>query len=88
MDDATSAPIWYVFNQSDMCSPEQPRRIYLKTVDMNDMIPYVEEKTAKRVKVPYQSHVALGHYECGACGKTVDVGDAFCKCCGVRLEDE
>jgi len=70
-----------------MCSPEQPRRIYLKTVDMNDMIPYVEEKTAKRVKVPYQSHVALGHYECGACGQTVDVADRYCRKCGAELND-
>jgi hypothetical protein len=88
MDDMTPAPIWYVFNQSDMCSPEQPMRIYLKTVDMNDMIPYVAEKTAKRVNVPYRSHVSLGHYECGACGQVVDAGDKFCKQCGAGLEDE
>ena len=44
--------------------------------------------TAKRVKVPYQSHVAIGHYECGACGQTVDVADRYCRKCGTRLVDE
>ena len=45
-------------------------------------------RTTKRISVPRESHVALGHYECGACGKTVDAGDKFCKGCGARLEDE
>lgn len=45
-------------------------------------------RIAKRVSVPRESHVALGHYECGECGKTVDAGDKFCKGCGARLEDE
>ena len=45
-------------------------------------------RTAKRVRVPYQSHVALGHYECGACGQTVDVADRYCRKCGTRLVDE
>ena len=44
--------------------------------------------TARRVSVPRESHVALGHYECGECGKTVDAGDKFCKGCGAMLEDE
>ena len=45
-------------------------------------------RTAKRVNVPYRSHVSLGHYECGACGQVVDEGDKFCKQCGAGLEDE
>lgn len=49
---------------------------------------YVPERKARRVSVPRESHVALGHYECGECGKTVDAGDKFCKGCGARLEDE
>lgn len=86
--DATGVQIWYIFNGSDMCSPDQPERILIKTVDMRHSIVYVPEKTTKRVSVPRESHVALGHYECGACGKTVDAGDKFCKGCGARLEDE
>lgn len=49
---------------------------------------YVPERTAKRVRVPYQSHVAIGHYECGACGETVEPSDRYCSACGARLEDE
>jgi len=46
---------------------------------------YVPECTATIVKVPRQSHVALGHYECGECGATIDYGDAFCRKCGAKL---
>lgn len=49
---------------------------------------YVPERTANIVKVPRQSHVALGHYECGACGATIDAGDRFCRRCRARLEGE
>lgn len=49
-------------------------------------IVYVPERTATIVKVPRQSHVALGHYECGGCGATIDAGDRFCRKCGARLE--
>lgn len=84
--DAVGVPIWYVFNQSDMCSPDQPECVYLKTLDMNSMTRYVPERTATIVKVPRQSHVALGHYECGGCGATIDAGDRYCRKCGVRLE--
>jgi hypothetical protein len=84
--DAVGVPIWYVFNQSDMCSPDQPEHVYLKTLDMDSMTRYVPERTASIVKVPRQSHVALGHYECGGCGATIDAGDRFCRRCGVRLE--
>jgi len=47
---------------------------------------YVPERTATIVKVPRQSHVALGHYECGGCGATIDAGDCYCRRCGARLE--
>ena len=46
---------------------------------------YVPEKTASIVKVPRQSHVALGHYECGKCGQTIDAGDRYCRKCGSEL---
>lgn len=49
---------------------------------------YVPERTAMRVSVPRQSHVALGHYECGECHGTVGAQDRYCKHCGARLEDE
>ena len=49
---------------------------------------YVPCRTAIRISVPRQSHVALGHYECGECHGTVGASDAFCKHCGTRMEDE
>ena len=85
--DAEGAPIWYVFNQSVMCSPEQPERLHIKTADMHHMIAYVPERTAERIRVPRQSHVALGHYECGACRATVGPQDRFCRSCGAGLSD-
>ena len=86
MSDYEANHIWYVFNQSDMCSPDQPEHVYLKTLDMNSMTRYVPERTASIVKVPRQSHVALGHYECGGCGATIDAGDRFCRKCGANLK--
>lgn len=44
--------------------------------------------TARRVSVPRESHVALGHYECGACGTIVGISDRYCRTCGAELEDE
>ena len=53
---------------------------------------YVPERKAKRISVPRHSHVALGHYECGACHTTVGPQDRYCRRCGAglldRLEDE
>ena len=46
---------------------------------------YVPERTASIVKVPRQSHVALGHYECGGCGTTINVSDHYCRKCGAKL---
>ena len=48
---------------------------------------YVPERTASIVKVPRQSHVAIGHYECGGCHSTVDYGDKFCRKCGAKLNN-
>ena len=45
-------------------------------------------RIAKRVSVPRESHVALGHYECGACGAIVGAGDRYCRMCRAELEDE
>jgi len=45
-------------------------------------------RTAKRVSVPRESHVALGHYECGACGTIVGASDKYCRMCRAELEDE
>jgi predicted amidophosphoribosyltransferase len=30
--------------------------------------------------------VALGHYECGGCGASIDAGDRYCRHCGSKLE--
>jgi hypothetical protein len=49
---------------------------------------YVPERKAKRVSVPRESHVALGHYECGACGTIVGIGDRYCRMCRAELEEE
>lgn len=47
---------------------------------------YVPHRIAKRVSVPRASHVALGHYECGACGTIVGVSDKYCRTCGAEFE--
>ena len=80
---------------------EYMRRAGISNVIMSDTLPdkilafdkttcrvgtYVPERTATIVKVPRQSHVALGHYECGGCGATIDVGDRFCRKCGANLK--
>lgn len=86
--DATGVPIWYIFNESDMCSPDQPERVLIKTADMRNMIAYVPDRKSKRANVPRESHVALGHYECGACGTIVGAYDRYCRMCRAELEDE
>lgn len=45
------------------------------------------ERTAPRVRVHVDERRAIGHDECGRCGETVGMGDAFCRMCGARLED-
>lgn len=47
---------------------------------------FATRRTAKRVSVPRESHVALGHYECGACGAIVGAHDRHCRHCGAELE--
>lgn len=47
---------------------------------------YVPERKAARVRVPRKDYMQLGHYECGGCGTTVGLQDAFCRHCGARLE--
>ena len=85
MTDAEGVPIWYVFNQSAMCSPDQPERLYVKTVDMRHMIAYVPERTAKKVKVPRKDHLRIGHVECSECGTPIGYNNRFCHHCGARL---
>jgi hypothetical protein len=48
---------------------------------------YVPERTAKRVCIPRQNHVALGHIECGECGTHVGPQDRYRRRCGARLGD-
>ncbi len=45
-------------------------------------------RIAKRVSVPRESHVALGHYECGACGTIVGASDRYCRMCRAELEGD
>jgi hypothetical protein len=82
-----------IVNQCDMDKPLGVSRLerHVGRIVVNpfgDSVTFVPERTAKRVNVPYRSHVSLGHYECGACGQVVDEGDKFCKQCGAGLEDE
>jgi hypothetical protein len=86
MSDYEAKPIWYVFNQSDMCSPDPPEHVYLKTLDMNYMIHYVPERTATIVKVPHKDYISIGHYECGLCGASITPVMRYCHGCGAKLE--
>ena len=65
-----------------------PKHINAESFDEPDVRRrvYVPERTAHIVQVPRKSHVAIGHYECGECGKTIDVGDKYCRHCGSKLE--
>lgn len=63
---------------------EPPETVVFK--GKHDWPYYVPERTATIVKVPRHSHVALGHYECGGCGATIDADDKYCRHCGSKLE--
>ena len=80
--DAEGVPIWYIFNESVMCSPDQPERVLIKTVDMRHMIAYVPERKAIR-KV--RTYGAIGRCNCSACNWAIEQYDRFCRRCGAEL---
>lgn len=46
------------------------------------------DQTAKRVMTSNpETDGATGRCNCGACGKSIDPSDNYCRCCGSRLED-
>ena len=65
---------------------ELPEKILVLKNGTRMVCLYVPERTAKRVRVPYQSHVALGHYECGACGTIVGASDRYRRTCRAEIE--
>lgn len=56
-----------------------------KSDESGESVSYSPIRTVKRVSVPHESHVALGHYECSACKTLVNPYDSFCRHCGARL---
>jgi hypothetical protein len=53
-----------------------------------EMHPKAFERTAKRVVTTNpETDGATGRCYCGACGKSIDPSDNFCRRCGARLED-
>ena len=76
--DVEVVPIWYVFNKSDMCSPEQPERVLIKTVDMGHSIAYLPAVTAIR---RIRSHDGIGRCTCSECGGSVGTNDKYCRHC-------
>ena len=96
MMDEEGVPIWYVFNQSDMCSPEQPERLYIKTVDMRHLIAYVpEDARTCHMKLLENIHTSAYQdvYECDECGEQVlretymgkSEPPKFCPACGRKV---
>ncbi len=96
--DMTADPIWYVFNESEMCSPKQPEYLMVKTLD-TPSIKYVPELTCQIVKTWADSDYNEGwRYTCSECGYPVEVGECdpetgdvisaanFCWHCGARIE--
>ena len=68
-------------------SPELPPKLVVTSRDGSVEQVYTPYRTAERVSVPRQSHVALGHYECGECHTTVGPQDNYCRHCGSKLEE-
>jgi hypothetical protein len=53
-----------------------------------ELMALLRQRTAKRVVTTNpETDGATGRCHCGACGKSIDPGDNFCRKCGARLED-
>lgn len=84
---------WFLHGEWTVCPTTKlrpggkfPPELLMRSQRTNETRHYVLERTARIMKVPRQSHVALGHYECGGCGAVVDPQDVHCRRCGARLE--
>lgn len=44
--------------------------------------------TAKKVSVPREDDLRIGHVECSECGTPIGYNSRYCHLCGARLEDE
>ena len=77
---------WYIHPSKQLRDDELPPELVVTNRDGSIEQAYMPYRTASIVKVPRQSHVAIGHYECGGCGATIDAGDRYCRRCGARLE--
>jgi hypothetical protein len=76
---------WYIHPSKQLRDDELPPELVVTNRDGSVEQAYTPHRIAKRVRVPYQSHVALGHYECGACGTVVGASDRYCRNCGSEL---
>lgn len=96
MTDVEGVPIWYVFNQSDMCSPEQPERLYIKTVDMHHLIAYVPEPPTCTMQPDGYYGEQHNLYKCSNCGKSWyfgrfgarELGWTYCPNCRAEIKEE
>lgn len=79
---------WYIHPSKQLRDDELPPELVVTNRDGSVEQVYTPHLTAKRVRVPYQSHVALGHYECGECGTIVGASDRYCRMCRAELVGE
>ncbi len=77
---------WYIHPSKQLRDDELPPELVATNRDGSIEQVYIPYRMATIVKVPRQSHVALGHYECGGCGASIDAGDRYCRHCGSKLE--
>ena len=76
---------WCIHPGRPMRDDELPPEVMVTNRDGSVEQVYTPHLTAKRVRVPRESHVALGHYECGECGTIVGAHDRYCRTCGAEL---
>ena len=76
---------WYIHPSKQLRDDELPPKLVVTNRDGSIEQVYVPYRTATIVKVSRQSHVALGHYECGECSTTINVSDHYCRRCGAKI---
>ena len=77
---------WYIHPSKQLRDDELPPELVVTNRDGSIEQAYMPYRTASIVKVPRQSHVALGHYECGLCGASITPVMRYCHGCGARLK--